>query len=51
MTIKEYRAKFVELYEQLQDEHGFMSSVEIKTQEIEQEIETTVKITFEYACD
>ena len=30
MTLKEYKAKFVELAEQMEEEHGRFSSVEIE---------------------
>lgn len=54
MTIKEYQAKFVELFNQLQNEHGEVESVEIvrKTFSIMgvQGYEPIIKITFETTC-
>lgn len=51
MTIEEYKKKFLELYEQLREEHGALKSVEISTDEIcllggVSRTEDTIKILF-----
>lgn len=50
MTIEEYKKKFLELYEQLKEEHGTLRSVEINTEEIYvlgvSGTEDTIKILF-----
>lgn len=50
MTIEEYKKKFLELYEQLREEHGALRSVEISTDEIcvlgVSGTEDTIKILF-----
>lgn len=55
MTIKEYQAKFVELFNQLQDEHKEVSSVEIGRKPYTifgmQGYKPAIKITFETVCD
>lgn len=54
MTIKEYQAKFVELFNQLQDEHKEVSSVEIGRKPYTifgmQGYKPAIKITFETTC-
>lgn len=47
MTIEEYKKKFIELFKQLEDEHGPTRGVEIWKEEIAQKFTRgEIKITF-----